>query len=175
MAARTKPSDGEGPIAGPVTEAITYIPGDGDPSSVKWGGHVFQANVPKELTGHPDGTDREKLNHQIIVAADSNKHFKVGNNRPKRDVAALPKTAEQYRAYMVGWLQDPSIQHTNELIARFAKDRELQASCEVGSDDYSFLATLFMPKLHELAEADEFTEQQVAAIWIQNGINQLPW
>lgn len=175
MAPRTKPSDGEGLPAAPVTETITYLPGNGDPPTVKWAGHVFHANVPKDITGHPEGSASEQLNHQLIVGARDNKHFKVGNSRPKREANETPKTAEQYRAYMVGWLQDPSIQHTNELIARFARDRELQAACEVGSDDYSFLATLFMPKLHELAKADELSEQQVAAVWVQNGINQLPW
>lgn len=161
--------------AKPVTESITYLPGEGDPSTIKWCGHTFQANVPKEITGHAEGTERDKLNLQLIERARENKHFKVGNVRPKRDLQALPKTAEQYRAYVVGWLQDPSIQHADQLIKRFARDRDLQASCEVGADDYTYLATLFMPKLHELAKGDELTEQQVAAIWIQNGINQLPW
>lgn len=163
------------PKTKPVTESITYIPGQGDPASIKWCGHTFHANVPKEITGHPEGTQSEQLSHHLIERARDNKHFKVGNNRPKRDAMVQPKTAEEYRAYMVGWLQDPAIQTTNQLIARFAKDRELQAACEVGADDYSYLATLFTPKLYELAKADELTDQQVATIWIQNGINQLPW
>jgi uncharacterized protein (DUF736 family) len=160
---------------GPVTESITYLPGDGDPSTVTWCGHTFRANVAKEITGHADGTDREQLNHQLIERARDNPHFKVGDARPKRTGREIPKTAEEYRAYMAAWLQDPSIQHADQLIARFAKDRELQAACEVGSDDFSLLATLFMPKLHEMAKADELTEGQVAQLWINHGINQLPW
>lgn len=159
----------------PVTESITYIPGPMDPSVITWCGHKFQANVPKEITGHAEGTQREQLNMQLITSARDNKHFAVGNARPKRDSGELPKTAEEYRAYMVGWLKQPGVEHAEQLIARFARDRDLQLVCEVGSDDYAYLATLFMPKLHELARADELTDGQVANIWVNHGINQLPW
>ena len=159
----------------PVTENITYTPGPLDPVTVKWCGHVFQANVPKEITGHTEGTEREKLNHQLIEAAKGNKHFRVGNARPKRDPMELPKTADGYRAYMVNWLKDPAIETTDQLIARFARDRDLQIVCEVGHDDYAYLSTLFLPKLHELMRADEMTEPQVAAMWINHGVMQLPW
>ena len=158
-----------------VTETITYIPGDGDPVSVLWGGHTFKANVPKEITGHPDGTEREKLNMHMIERARDNKTFTVGNAKPKREQKRAPETAEQYRGYMIDWLQDPAIQHAEDLIARFAKDRTLRAACEVGSDDYSYLSTLFMPRLHKLATADELTEGQVSHLWMQHGFNELPW
>jgi hypothetical protein len=163
------------PTVEPVTETITYTPGQNDPAVVKWCGQTFHANVPKDITGHAEGSVKEQLNFHLIQSARDNKHFKVGNAKPKRDPAALPTTAEGYRSYMVEWLKDPSIQHADELIARFARDRELQATCEVGSDDYSYLSTLFMPKLHELARGDDLNEPQVAAIWIQNCFNVLPW
>jgi hypothetical protein len=159
----------------PVTESITYLPGPMDPPTVKWCGHTFQANVPKEITGHAAGSEREKLNAELIARARDNKHFQVGQGRARKDAASLPKTAEQYRAYMVSWLQDPNIEHVNDLIARFARDRDLQIACEVGGDDYTYLSTLFMPRLHELARADEMSEQQVAAAWVNHGIMQLPW
>lgn len=168
-------SDAAEPSAKSVTETITYVPGPMDPAVTKWAGHTFQANVPKEITGHPEGSERDKLNHQLIESARANKHFTVGSRRPKPQARELPKTAEQYRAYAVDWIKDPSIQHTEQLIARFAQDRDLQAACEVGADDYAWLATLFMPKLHELSKADELNENQVASIWINHGINQLPW
>jgi hypothetical protein len=159
-----------------VTESVTYLPGNGDPSTVTWCGHTFRANVPKEITGDPNGSQREQLNHHLIERARENKHFSVGSARPKkRDALVMPQAAEEYRAYMVGWLQDPEIQHADQLIARFAKDRDLQIACEVGADDYNYLATLFMPKLHDLAKGDELTEGQVSSLWINHGINQLPW
>lgn len=175
MASQPKIAKDTAPAVESVTETITYLPGPMDPSSTKWGGIAFHANVAKEITGHAEGTEREKLNLHLIERARENKHFRVGNSRAKRDPMAAPKTAEEYRAYMVEWLKDPAIDHADTLIARFARDRELQMVCEVGSDDYSYLATLFMPKLHELAHADELTEGQIASLWIGHGINQLPW
>jgi hypothetical protein len=161
---------------GPVSEVVTYTPGPMDPTSVKWCGHTFQANVPKDIVGHAEGTDREKLNFQLIQSARDNRHFRVGTGKgPRRDAFTLPKTAEEYRGYMVGWLKDPELEHADQLIARFARDRDLQAACEVGADDYAYLSSLFMPKLHDLARGDELNEPQVAALWISHGINQLPW
>lgn len=159
-----------------VTEEITYVPGQADPVSILWCGHRFQANVPKSITGKADGTNAERLNHHLIESARNNRHFTVGGQRKRRDPAALPTTAEGYRAYMVEWLKDPAIQHAEDLVVRFVKDRELQAVCEVGTDDYSYLSTLFMPKLYELARADDdMTPLQVAALWARHGVNQLPW
>lgn len=162
--------------SGPVTETLTYVPGNGDPAATKWGGHTFHANVPKELTGHPDGNERERLNHHIITSARNNPCFSVGGEKPAaRPGAKKPKTAEEYRAFFAKWLLDPAIEHVDQLIARFARDRELQAACEVGTADFALIGELFMPRLHELAKADEMSHEQVAATWINHGYNQLPW
>lgn len=166
---------GDDTAAGHVTETVTYLPGNGDPSTVEWCGHTFRANMPKEITGHPDGTDREQLNHSLIERARDNPHFKVGDARPKRTGREMPTTAEGYRAHIAAWLQDPSIQTADQLIQRFARDRELQASCEVGASDWDLIATLFVPKLHDMAKADELTPEQVAHLWVNAGVNQLPW
>lgn len=161
---------------GPVTETITYLPGQMDPPVIKWGGHTFHANTPKEITGNAKGSERDRINLQVIERARENKHFKVGSgSKARRPEKALPTTAEEYRAYAVDWIKDPAIEHADELIGRFARDRELQLACEVGADDFSYLATLFMPRLHELSRADELSEPQVASLWINHGINQLPW
>lgn len=175
MARQPKPIENEEPATEPVTETITYLPGPHDPNVTTWCGITFHANVPKDVTGHAEGSEREKLHHHLIERARDNPFFKVGNARPKKPANELPKTAEQYRAYVVGWLSNPDIQHANDLIARWARDRDLRAACEVGADDYSYLGTLFMPKLHELARGDELTEQQVAVLWVENGITELPW
>lgn len=165
-----------------VTESITYVPGQGDPSFVKWGGHTFQANVPKEITGHPEGTSTERFNHQVIESARNNPCFTVGSqkNARKKKSDALPVDAKGYRAYMVDWLKEEKngnsvFEHAEQLIERLAQDRELQAKCEVGYDDFQYLGSLFMARLHELAAADELSEGQIAALWVQHGYNQLPW
>lgn len=159
---------------GRVTETITYVPGHGDLPTATWCGHVFHANVPKEITGHPDGSKAEQLNHHLIERARENKFFTVGGKARRRDARALPQTAEEYRVYFIDWMNQ-EYQGASDMIARFARDRELQAACEVGSDDYAYLGSLFMPKLWDMAKADELTEQQVAQLWVNNGINQLPW
>lgn len=159
----------------PATETITYVPGPMDPVTAKWCGHTFHANVPKEITGRADGSERDRLNLHLIERARESKFWSVGNAKPKREAVGMPTTAEQYRAYMVDWLKDPAIEHVEQLIARFAQDRNLRTACEVGSDDYAYLSTLFLPKLHELTHADELNQPQVAAIWISHGFNELPW
>ena len=160
---------------GPVTETLTYYPGPQDPPSVKWGGHVFHAHVAKELTGNPNGTERERQNHHMIERAKENPHFGIGNSRPRRAKAADPKTAREYLAYFTEWLRSETFETAEELIVRFTKDRGLQQSCEVGTDDFTFIGGLFNPRLHELAKADGLSEPQVAALWASHGVNQLPW
>jgi hypothetical protein len=175
MASAPRGSEQTKPAAGAVTETITYIPGDGDPPIVKWAGHTFHANVPKEIVGHPEGTDRDRLNHAIIERARDNPAFKVSGAPRARIKRDTPKTPEQYRAYLADWLKDPAIEHVRDLIGHFAKDKDLQLACEVGASDYDLIATLFMPRLHELTKFDELSAEQVAAIWIDHGYNVLPW
>lgn len=173
--ARPKTPDEALPLIESVTETITYVPGPGGPASTMWGGITFQANVPQELTGHPDGNGRERLNYQMIETAKTSKGFVLGNAKRAKAPDALPTTAEQYRAYMVAWLKDTQLDHVDDLIARFARDRELQAACEVGTDDYAYLGTLFMPRLHQLAKMDEMNDLAVASAWARAGFNVLPW
>lgn len=160
-----------------VNETITYIPGNGDPAAVKWGGHTFHANVPKEIKGNADGSEREQLNAQLIESARTNPVFRLGSEKGPRKIlrGGTPKTADEYKRYFVGWLADTRIESASDLIARFAKDRELQAACEVGTDDYAYIRDLFMPRLSDLAKADELGNEQVASLWLNHGYNQLPW
>jgi hypothetical protein len=90
MARAPKPTDDAELLIEPVTETITYVPGPLDPVTVKWAGHTFQANVPKEITGRADGSSSEKLNAHLIERARENKSFLVGNARPKREATTLP-------------------------------------------------------------------------------------
>jgi hypothetical protein len=160
--------------SGPVTETVTYCPGREDPVSVEWGGHTFHANVPKEITGHPDGTAAEQINHHIIERARDNRQFMVGDQRKPRDAIAQPVTSDEYKTHMISWMMEP-FRHVEDLIGKFASERNLQAACGVGSDDYDYLGSLFMPKLMALARADEMTELQLAAVWARHGYNVLPW
>jgi hypothetical protein len=155
-------------------ETITYVPGHLDPPQIKWCGQTFHANVPKEILGDSAGSQQERLNHGLIEAARGNRHFTVGGAKKKRDAGSLPTNDEEYRAYVVKWLQDP-FEHVEDMIARLARDRDLWQMCEVGSNDFEYISTLFMPKLYELARGDDMNELQVSAVWARHGFNVLPW
>lgn len=159
----------------PVVETITYVPGPMDPAHVTWCGHIFHANVPKEIRGHAAGNARDQLNANLIESARTNKNFSVGGAKPRRDSTRQPTTAEEYRGYFVEWMKSPVIAHAEDMVAKLAKDRELQHVCGVGADDFDFMRDLFMPKLHDLAKADEMTAQQLSDLWIRHGFNHLPW
>lgn len=160
----------------PVEETITYEPGLQDPPSTRWGGHTFHANVPKKITGRPDGTEQERINHHIIERVrDGNPSFTAGDAKaPKKKKVELPTDANGYKAYMIGWLQD-QFDSAEALIERFVRDRDLQITCEVGAEDFAYLGSLFLPKLSKLAKADDMSEGQIASAWLRHGVNQLPF
>jgi hypothetical protein len=153
----------------PLGEQITYVPGEGDPLSVKWRGFVFHANVPKQVS-HPE----------IIEQARGNKFFKVGPFESAKDSTAAvdaaltdPKNPTQYRARLVDWLK--KVTDINELASTWAKEQPMREACEVGSDDYAYIGTLFYPKMHELAKAAGLNQQQLAELWARYGVQQLPF
>jgi hypothetical protein len=181
-AAKSDPT--EEVAAKPYRETITYVPGNGDPVVTLWGGHTFRANEPKELVAHAEGTARERLNHEIIELARDNKHFTVGSGastRSRRKAAVMVETPEQYRAHLADWMKEvgadgqPVVKSASQLVERFAKERDMRTMAEVGASDYDLIGALFMPKLHDLAKADELTADQVTALWRQHGFNELPW
>jgi hypothetical protein len=166
----------------PLSEQITYLPREGDPPSTRWHGHVFHANVPKTVT-----------KAELIEAARNNRFFKVGSFDPAKDsTAALsevpaddPKTSEQYRARVVAWLKrldkisaDPEQGPGGALeamVKTWAKEQHMREACEVGSDDYSYIGSLFLPKMHQFSQAAGLNQQAVAELWARNGVFQLPF
>lgn len=160
-----------------ISETVTYVPGHMDPVHVKWCGHTFHANVPKDIKGDAEGSAAERLNAQLIEAARGNPHFVVGDpaKAPRKPRDKMPGDAKGYLAYFVAWLKDETFETPEELIGRFARDRDLQAKCEIGPDDFARIGELFMPKLADLAKANDMAEAQLAAVWVNHGYNQLPW
>lgn len=162
-----KPSEPDKTL--PLGEQITYLPGEGDPLTVKWHGFVFHANVPKSVT-KPD----------LIEQARGNKFFKVGAFDTAKDSTAAPdaaivapKTAGEYRAHFVDWFRKST--DINGLVETWAKEQPMREACEVGADDYSYIGTLFHPKMHELAKAAGLSEGQLAELWARFGVFQLPF
>lgn len=164
-----KPPESAAKAADPAGEQITYLPGEGDPLFVKWHGLVFHANVPKSVT-----------KADLIEQAKANKFFKVGSFDTTKDSTAAvvstvadPKTAAQYRAHFVDWFK--KITSINDMVATWAKEQPMREACEVGADDYSYIGTLFYPKMHDLAKAAGLNQQQLAELWARVGVQQLPF
>ena len=179
--ASTKAERTEDILPEPVVETVTYVPRNPtDPAKVEWAGFVFHANVPKELRGDANGSERDRLNLHIIERARENDHFQVGDQKPRRNRPAEPKTPEEYRAHIAEWIKDAGqpesdIQSVNDMITKFAREAPLQRACGVGTDDWSMIGELFMPKLHTLQKMEEMSDGHLSSIWVNHGIMQLPW
>jgi hypothetical protein len=141
--------------------AITFCPEEGGSSSTTWRGIVFKAHIPVMIK-----------DQTMIDAAKGNRFFSVGDEIVRTPNAA-PKTRDEYRNHVVAWLKE--VLTTDDLAHRWARDRNLRTSCEVGSDDLNYLGTLIDPKLRDLQRADGLSDPQVATLFIQVGILDLPW
>ena len=130
----------------PKTEQVTYTPGPDDPTSVKWHGYTFHANVPKAVA-----------NADLVERARGNKFFKVGEFTESdvvttREEPPAPKTAEQYRAHAVAWFKQ--MQSVEQLDTKWQGEETLRMSCGVGSDDLEYLGHLSGPLRAELRKRD---------------------
>ncbi|MBV8474519.1 MAG: hypothetical protein JO107_10270 [Hyphomicrobiales bacterium] len=151
------------PAAPDEGEDVTYIPGPHDPVEVKWRGHAFKANVPKRVK-----------DAEMIEAARGNRHFRVGAEAlDAPNPNEPPKTAMGYRAWALNWMK--GVESVDDLVSKWAGDRVLRQTCEVGSDDIAYLGTLIEPKLRALRLREGLDEQGVANIWIKHGVLELPW
>ena len=144
-------------------EDIFYLPGEGDPHTVKWRGVEFKSNVATRVT------DKE-----LIEAARANRFYRVGNDAPNMGAfVGPPKTAMEYRSYVVDWIK--GCETVDQVAAHWAADRDLRGKCEVGNDDISFLGTLVEPKLRALRQREGLSDMGVAGIWVKHGVLEFPW
>jgi hypothetical protein len=146
----------------PPGEDITYLPGEGDPHTVKWRGVEFKANTPIRVT-----------NKEHIAAARGNRSFRVGNDVLAHAQQSTPTTAMEYRAWVVGWLQAAST--VDSVARRWSADTPLRAACEVGHDDIAYLGTLVEPKLRQMRLTEGLSELDVAGVFVRHGVLDLPW
>ena len=150
MAEDPNPLFGESPepekTEEPKAEQVTYTPGPDDPTSVKWAGHTFYANIPKSV-----------VNADLIARARNNKFFKVGDFT-EADVVATreeppaPKTAEQYRVHAVAWFKQ--MQSVDQFDTKWQGEETLRMACGVGTDDLDYLGHLSAPLRAELRKRD---------------------
>lgn len=136
-----------GAKAAAVGESVTYLPKDGDPAKVKWGGRMFHANVPLKIS-----------DPVLLDKARKNKWFHVGEGAPHVEVeeTSEPKTPEQYVAHCVAWLKALEPEGGERALDdRWAAEESLRMSCGVGTSDLDYLATLISPKRGELRRASQ--------------------
>lgn len=155
-------ADKTSPPAKEPGEDLTYCPGEGDPSTCKWRGIEFKANVPVRVT-----------NAEHIAAARGNKFFRVGSERKNDAPIGSPKTAMEYRAHVVDWIKECAT--VDQVASLWGADRNLRVKCEVGQDDIDFLGTLVEPKLRALRLQEGLSEMKVAEIWVKHGVLEFPW
>lgn len=152
------------------SEQITYLPGPEDPVTTKFFGHVFHANVPKIVT-----------NRELIkkLRDHPNPFFKVGPFDPAKDKAPVigfigePTTSEQYRAHAVGWINKCA--DIDDMAKTWVAEQRLRDACEFGTDDYMWLGTIFLPKMHDLAKRAELNDSRLAQLWQRYGVFSLPF
>ncbi len=86
---RSPLADGGPPDAKQPGEFVTYMPGHGDPATVKWRRYIFEANKPKRI--------RDPAH---IEAARGNRFFRVGNETTTANPNEPSKPAEKNRAHI---------------------------------------------------------------------------
>jgi hypothetical protein len=125
------------------SEQVTYLPGPEDPPQVAFGGHVFNANLPK----------RVDMPRSWLEMVRGNKFFKVGAFDPTRDAVKAqeqtePRTADEYKAHAVAWFK--KVQSLQEFDALWRDEEELRQRCGVGAEDLDYLGSLSRPRRGEL-------------------------
>ena len=143
-------------------EHITYLPGEGDPHTIKWRGVEFRANTPV----WSDNSD-------MIEAARTNRFFRVGDASHERRHDEAPQDAMEYRRHVLNWMK--SVTTVDQLVTNWSADRSLRDKCEVADDDIRYLGTLIEPKLRDMRAAEGLSETAMASIWIKHGVLELPW
>jgi hypothetical protein len=146
-------------------EDVVYLPGPGDPATIKWRGLEFRANVPRRIAD---------AHH--IEAARTNRFFRVGKGDPKdqgRNPNEGPKNPMEYRAHVVAWIK--TCNSVEDVIRHWSDDRVLRQTCEVGDDDIKWLGTMAEPVLADLRKKQGMSDADVMRVWIKYGVLDLPW
>jgi hypothetical protein len=79
----------------------------------------------------------------------------------------------EYRGHVVDWLKN--VETIDQFVIKWAADRDLRETCEVGQDDVSYLGTLVEPKLRAMRLAEGKSENDVAGVFVKRGVLELPW
>lgn len=130
---------------------VTYAPIDAaDPVRTKMAGLSFEANVPREVneSTHPEAARNARVNPWFKIEGEPD--TAPQKNRGGRP--ANPKTAEDYRAWAIGWIN--RAEDARSLRERWEAEQKMREACGVGEDDLDFIELIMQPRLHHLDMAD---------------------
>jgi len=138
---------------------ITYLPGDGDPHRVTWGGLEFKAYVPTNVAlthaisvplrkehALADGTVQSRnieTRVSLVELARGNPSFSVDGVQAARKVATarVPTSNDEYRGYAIAWIAnstDAAVMDT-----RWDTEAALRGQCGVDEKDIAYLRPFF--------------------------------
>jgi hypothetical protein len=142
-----------------ATAEVTYIPGDGDPHRVAWGGLEFKAYVPTMVpVTHAisvplrkehvlaDGTVQSRnieTKVSLVELARGNPSFSVDGVQADRKVATarVPTTNDEYRGYCIAWIAASTEAAAMDI--RWDAEAKLREDCGVEGKDLSYLRPFF--------------------------------
>src|ERR1043166_4740016 len=126
---------------------LTYLPDDGDPAKVTWNGHVFEANVGKEVR-----------NAYMVDLAKGNRFFKVEDadkvDKPDPKTKALDRERDrvgEYKKHAVAWIN--AAESHLMMAKQWASEERMREEHGVGTEDIDWLMTLYTPKFEQLKRA----------------------
>jgi len=162
---------------------VTYVPREeGDKHSTVWNGVSFKANIPTEMfpiaqfpnskhfvvidaphkIDQPDGstiTVYRQTRQCMVELAKLNPHFEVaGFEKPEEEKRKpgrprIPKNANEYRSYAMGWITSSNDVQT--LLKRWDDEDELREKIGCGEDDTNYLVPFFDARVHILKGQQE--------------------
>ena len=126
---------------------LTYLPDDGDPAKVTWNGHVFEANVGKEVR-----------NAYMVDLAKGNRFFKVEDadkvDKPDPKTKELDRERDrvgEYKKHAVAWIN--AAESHLMMAKQWASEERMREEHGVGTEDIDWLMTLYTPKFEQLKRA----------------------
>jgi hypothetical protein len=153
------------------TAEVTYIPGDGDPHRVTWGGLEFKAHIPTlvPLTHAisvpmrkehvlDDGTVQSRnieTRVSLVELARGNPSFSVDGVQAERKAgtARVPSSNDEYRGYAIAWIANST--GAAAMDTRWEAEAALRGQCGVDDKDIAYLRPFFEARRDQVKASSE--------------------
>lgn len=161
--------DDKAKAADKATVEIIYMPEEGDPLRVKWGGLEFVAHkatvvstahaIPQLLRKDilmPDGSVQSRSFESrmtLVELARKNPSFAVDGERATRKLgtAKAPSDPDGYRGYAIYWIAAST--DGKAMDARWAAEEPLREKCGCADKDIAYLRPFFEAR-HDMVKGD---------------------